>query len=104
MGPVSVAPKVLPPPSHTRRSAAPGPACYGRGGRRPTVTDANLVLGRLQPDAFLGGAMVLDVAAAGQAVASVAGPLGMALKYSSILDCIIEVSKSPAIARTAFPG
>jgi N-methylhydantoinase A len=57
--------------------AAPGPACYGRGGRRPTVTDANLVLGRLQPDAFLGGAMVLDVAAAGQAVASVAGPLGL---------------------------
>ena len=44
--------------------AAPGPACYGRGGSDPTVTDANLVLGRLLPDAFLGGRMELDAAAA----------------------------------------
>ena len=44
--------------------AAPGPACYGRGGLQPTVTDANLVLGYLQADAFLGGAMPLDPAAA----------------------------------------
>ncbi|OOZ39904.1 hypothetical protein BOW53_09905 [Solemya pervernicosa gill symbiont] len=44
--------------------ADPGPACYGRGGSRVTVTDANLVLGRLQPDAFLGGNMSLDLAAA----------------------------------------
>jgi N-methylhydantoinase A len=40
--------------------ADPGPACYGGGGREPTVTDANLVLGRLAPDHFLGGRMVLD--------------------------------------------
>jgi N-methylhydantoinase A len=40
--------------------ADPGPACYGGGGKEPTVTDANLVLGRLAPDHFLGGRMVLD--------------------------------------------
>ncbi len=37
--------------------AVPGPAAYGRGGSQPTVTDANVVLGRLDPDRFLGGAM-----------------------------------------------
>jgi N-methylhydantoinase A/acetone carboxylase, beta subunit len=41
--------------------AQPGPACYGLGGREPTVTDANLVLGRLGADRFLGGEMKLDV-------------------------------------------
>ncbi len=40
--------------------AVPGPACYGRGGTEPTVTDANLVLGRVDPDGFLGGAMRLS--------------------------------------------
>ena len=44
--------------------AEPGPAAYGRGGSEPTVTDANLILGRLNPDFFLGGAMALDLAAA----------------------------------------
>ncbi|HWK64485.1 MAG TPA: hydantoinase/oxoprolinase family protein [Rhizobiaceae bacterium] len=44
--------------------ASPGPACYGRGGTHPTVTDANLVLGYLDADAFLGGDMKLDTAAA----------------------------------------
>ena len=43
--------------------ADPGPACYGRGGTRPTVTDADLVCGYLNPDYFLGGAQTLDVAA-----------------------------------------
>src|SRR6185312_10879613 len=42
----------------------PGPAAYGRGGKRPTVTDANLVLGRLDKDNFLGGDMALDAKAA----------------------------------------
>jgi N-methylhydantoinase A len=56
--------------------AQPGPACYGRGGTQPTVTDANLVLGRLAPDRFLGGEMPLDLAAARQAMEEcVAGPL-----------------------------
>ena len=44
--------------------AEPGPACYGLGGDEPTVTDANLVLGRLGADRFLGGEMRLDVEAA----------------------------------------
>ena len=44
--------------------AEPGPACYGRGGTEPTVTDANVVLGRLEPASFLGGEMELDAAAA----------------------------------------
>ncbi|MCU7928246.1 MAG: hydantoinase/oxoprolinase family protein [Candidatus Thiodiazotropha sp. (ex Dulcina madagascariensis)] len=52
--------------------AQPGPACYGRGGKEPTVTDANLLLGRLRPDAFLGGRMGLDRQAAEAAVAGLA--------------------------------
>jgi N-methylhydantoinase A len=48
--------------------ASPGPACYGRGGRQPTVTDANLVLGRLDPAFFLGGAMPLFPEAAQKAI------------------------------------
>jgi len=60
--------------------AEPGPACYGRGGARPTVTDANLVLGRLGADRFLGGEMPLDAAAAERAVREhIAVPLGMDL-------------------------
>src|SRR5882672_488583 len=58
--------------------ADPGPACYGRGGTRPTVTDADLVCGYLNPDYFLGGAQTLDVAAARAALAThVADPLHM---------------------------
>jgi N-methylhydantoinase A len=56
--------------------ADPGPACYGRGGAAPTVTDANLVLGRLRADAFLGGEMPLDEAAARRALAPLARALG----------------------------
>ncbi|GAA2269239.1 hydantoinase/oxoprolinase family protein [Nonomuraea roseoviolacea subsp. roseoviolacea] len=63
--------------------AVPGPACYGRGGTRPTVTDANVVLGRVDPEWFAGGLMNLDVEAAGAAVATLAeelslDPLGLA--------------------------
>ncbi len=59
--------------------AAPGPACYGLGGARPTVTDADLVLGYLNPDYFLGGAMALDQAASRAAIAAHVGePLGLA--------------------------
>jgi N-methylhydantoinase A len=58
--------------------ARPGPVCYGHGGGEPTVTDANLVLGRLDPDYFLGGAMALDRAAARDAIATrIAAPLGL---------------------------
>ena len=56
----------------------PGPVCYGRGGTEPTVTDANLLLGRLDPEHFLGGEMRLDVGAAERAMAEKIGdPLGM---------------------------
>jgi N-methylhydantoinase A len=57
--------------------AQPGPACYGQGGGEPTITDANLILGRLGADRFLGGEMKLDVAAAGRALAKIARRLGM---------------------------
>jgi N-methylhydantoinase A len=56
--------------------ADPGPACYRRGGTQPAVTDANVVLGRLQPDAFLGGDMRLDADAARAAVAELASRMG----------------------------
>ncbi len=61
------------------RSAAsePGPACYGRGGTEPTVTDANLLLGRLDPDNFAGGAIPLYAEASDKAVAEkLSAPLG----------------------------
>lgn len=60
--------------------AHPGPACYGFGGQEPTVTDADVVLGYINPDSFLGGEMHLDAAAARHAILSkVAEPLGMNL-------------------------
>jgi len=59
--------------------STPGPVCYGRGGTEPTVTDANLVLGRLNPANFLGGEMPLDVSVAERAIAErIATPLGYA--------------------------
>jgi len=56
--------------------SVPGPVCYGQGGDKPTVTDAAVVLGYIDPDYFLGGRMKLDVAAARQAVGSLAKELG----------------------------
>jgi N-methylhydantoinase A len=58
----------------------PGPACYGRGGDRPTVTDADLVLGILNADNFLGGRLPLDLEAARTAIRSVAEPLGLSVE------------------------
>ena len=57
--------------------AEPGPACYGRGGTEPTVTDADLLLGRLNPDTLLGGRLHLDRAAAERAIGGLAARLGM---------------------------
>jgi N-methylhydantoinase A len=57
--------------------ALPGPACYGRGGERPTTSDANVVLGSYNPESFLGGRMTLDAAAARRAIRTVAKPLRM---------------------------
>lgn len=63
--------------------ADPGPACYSRGGTRPTVTDANLILGRLAADRFLGGEMPLDLHAAKRAMDEVAKPLGLSLEQAA---------------------
>jgi N-methylhydantoinase A len=64
--------------------AVPGPAAYGRGGTEATVTDAHVVLGRLLPEAFLGGSMRLDVAQARQALATVAARLGASLEEAAL--------------------
>jgi N-methylhydantoinase A len=71
--------------------AQPGPACYGLGGTEPTVTDANLVLGRLGADRFLGGEMKLDVAAAERALREkIAEPLGMTVTQAA--DGILRIA------------
>jgi len=57
--------------------ADPGPACYGKGGTEPTVTDANLFLGRINPGYFLGGNMTLDYDASARAIGRLADSLGM---------------------------
>jgi len=69
--------------------AVPGPAAYGRGGTQPTVTDANVALGRLDPRAFLGGAMSLDVEASRKVVGELAETLGMSLEETA--DGILAV-------------
>jgi N-methylhydantoinase A len=69
--------------SHTLRvgphsaGATPGPASYGRGGTEPTVTDCDVILGRYNPDNFLGGELELDRPAAQAALETVAGPMAM---------------------------
>ena len=71
-------------------AADPGPACYGRGGDRATVTDANVLLGYLDPADFLAGAMTLDVAAAEAAIArDVGDPLGLTARQAAA--AIVEV-------------
>ena len=71
--------------------AVPGPACYGRGGTEPTVTDANLILGRLGIDRFLGGEMRLDLEAARRAlVERIAAPL--ALDPTAAADGILRIA------------
>ena len=70
--------------------ADPGPACYGRGGVRPTVTDANLALGRYDPARFAGGTMPLDDAAAGRALdADVGARLGLDSAMAALV--VIEI-------------
>jgi N-methylhydantoinase A len=86
--------------------ANPGPAAYGHGGEEPTVTDANLVLGRLDPDNFLGGAMRLDGAAARQAIGRLADRLGLSLEAAAegILT-IVNANMANAISsRTVQKG
>lgn len=70
--------------------AEPGPACYGRGGTEPTVTDANLLLGYLSPASVLSGGVALDEAAASRAVSSLGDELGLG-----------EIETAEGIARVA---
>lgn len=63
--------------------ANPGPACYGRDGLQATVTDANLILGRLRPDAFLGGRMQLDLDAARSAIGRLAEQLKLSIEETA---------------------
>ena len=63
--------------------AVPGPACYGRGGKEATVSDANLVLGRLSPRGLLGGGMALDVGLARAAIAPLAERLGFSVERTA---------------------
>jgi N-methylhydantoinase A len=90
--------------------ANPGPACYGRAGVEPTATDADLVLGVLDPDNFLGGRMALDIAAARNAIEDkVAKPLGMSLMEAAwgirqILDSkMADLLRRMTIARGYDP-
>jgi N-methylhydantoinase A len=81
--------------------AEPGPVCYGRGGTAPTVTDANVVLGYLNPDDFCAGTMRLDVAAARQAVEkNVAEPLGFSvLEAASGIYRLVNANMANAIRK-----
>jgi len=86
--------------------ADPGPAAYGQGGFEPTVTDANLVLGRLDPDNFLGGAMRLDRAAARHTIGGLAARLNLGLEEAAegILT-IVNANMANAISsRTVQKG
>ena len=79
--------------------SAPGPACYGRGGKQPTTTDANLVLGYSDPGFFLGGAMTLDRHAAEKAMAKVAEPLRLSAPQAAWGIHALVVDSMAAAAR-----
>ena len=80
--------------------ATPGPACYARGGVEPTVTDANLVLHRIDPEGFAGGQMTLDVAAATTAVSGLAGEFGLSPVEMAEGICDVANSKMAQAIRT----
>lgn len=76
--------------------ADPGPACYGRGGTHPTVTDANLALGRLNPSYFLGGEIAIDPVAAQRAIEQhCARPLGM--DWVEAAHGIVEIANTAMV-------
>jgi N-methylhydantoinase A len=76
--------------------SVPGPACYGRGGSKPTITDANAVLGYLDPDARLGDTIQLDVEAARRVIAPIAAQLNLGLAETAL--GIVKVANA-AMAR-----
>ena len=87
--------------------ADPGPACYGRGGTHPAVTDANLLLGRYDPEAFAGGTMALDApAAAGAMRAKVGEPLGMDADLAAlgVTEMVDETMANAALVHAVEVG
>ena len=72
--------------------ADPGPACYGRGGTLPTVTDANVVLGRISASNFLGGTMELDAGGARKAIVPIAEALGYSIEQAAL--AIIRIANN----------
>jgi N-methylhydantoinase A len=80
--------------------AHPGPACYARGGTEPTVTDANLVLGRIDPDGFAGGQMTLDTDLATRAVARLARQFDLSTSTMAEGICDVANSKMAQAIRT----
>ena len=78
--------------------SVPGPACYGKGGELPTVTDAQVVLGYLHPDAFLGGRFALRSELAEKAIESIAQPLGLnSLETAAGIYQIVNANMAGAI-------
>ena len=91
-------------------SADPGPACYGQGGHQPTVTDADAVLGYLNPDFFLGGRMQLDIESAKNAIkATIADPMGLNITdaaygiYRVVNENMISATRVHVTERGADP-
>ncbi len=84
--------------------ADPGPAAYGKGGQEPTVTDANIVLGRLDPDFFLGGALKLDAGLARAAITErVAQPLGLGVEEAAEgIITVVNAHMASAIKLSLF--
>jgi len=83
--------------------AEPGPICYGRGGREPTVTDANLVLGYLNPEALCGGALALSAVGVREAILEkIARPLGLDLvEAAEAIFRIVNANMANAIRRVS---
>jgi N-methylhydantoinase A len=88
----------------------PGPVCYGRGGTEPTVTDADLVLGYLDPAYFLGGGMKLDAVAAREAISRIAEPLGVSVEeaawgiHTSVNEDMANAARVHAVERGQDPA
>jgi N-methylhydantoinase A len=90
--------------------ASPGPACYGRGGTRPTITDANVLLGYVAPDLFWGGKLTIDVDAAERAMREhVAQPLGLdviaaaAGAYQVVNENMVDAIREVSVRRGFDP-
>ncbi|MGC1416066.1 MAG: hydantoinase/oxoprolinase family protein [Candidatus Acidiferrum sp.] len=79
--------------------AEPGPACYGRGGQEPTVTDADVVLGFIDPDTFLHGEVRLDVEASERALAALGATVGLDIQQTAAGICRIVDAKMAGLLR-----